>query len=155
MSKVYVDAVALLARREHGSDELVTKLVNKGHSETDILAVLAECQRLGLQSDLRFVSSIHRVRIRQGYGPERIRRELQQKKVDRELIQQVMSTEQPDWVSCGLQVLQKKYKSLILGSYAEQQKQKQFLLYRGFTGETIAQVFGRIMEGCDEFSSYE
>lgn len=150
LKKAFDAAVALLARREHGTEELMTKLTSKGHSEADILAAIAECQRLGLQSDMRFAETISRVRIRQGYGPERIRRELQQKQVDRDVITQVLTVAQVDWIACALQVLRKKYKSLVLSAYLEQQKQKQFLLYRGFSSETIAQVFAQMLEGCND-----
>ncbi|PJD92672.1 MAG: recombination regulator RecX [Legionella sp.] len=141
MTKVFVAAVALLARREHGYEELAQKLTKKGFASADILVALTECQRLELQSDRRFVEILLRARIRQGYGPERVRNELRQKQVDRALLEQVLADDPVDWTAHALQVLQKKYKSLGPKTYAEQQKQKQFLLYRGFPNHTIAQAF--------------
>lgn len=143
-------AIIMLTRREHGAEELRNKLIQKGHGEASILAAIAECQRLGLQSDVRFAETISRVRIRQGYGPDRIRRELQQKQVDRDLIAQTLAAEPVDWIACAVEVYRKKYKSPVLSSYLEQQKQKQFLLYRGFSSETIAQVFAQMLEDCND-----
>lgn len=141
MNDAYSAAVVLLTRREHGAKELALKLTQKGYAAADIDAAIAECQRLGLQSDQRFVESFVRVRSQQGYGPERMRYELQQKQVDPALFALVLTQEPVDWAARAKQVLQKKYKSLILGSWQEQQKQKQFLLYRGFSQSTIAEVF--------------
>ncbi|MCR9191517.1 MAG: recombination regulator RecX [Gammaproteobacteria bacterium] len=141
MSDAWVAAVALLARREHGAKELSMKLTQKGHDADEIAVAIAECQRLALQSDERFTESILHVRMRQGYGPDRIRAELQQKQVDGEWLKALLQAEPVDWVVQAKQVLQKKYKSLVLGTWHEQQKQKQFLLYRGFSKSTIAEVF--------------
>jgi len=141
VSKAFVCAVRLLARREHGAHELVRKLVQKGHDEQDTQKALDECQRLGLQSDVRFVESLCRARIRQGYGPQRIVNDLQQAKVDRDLIDSVLEQEKHNWLSHAVDAWTKKYKEEQDQSYAIIQKQKQFLLYRGFSMDTINQVF--------------
>ncbi len=141
MHKAYSRAVALLARREHGAQELAQKLRLKGYAAADVMAALAECQRLDLQSDARFVENIVRARIRQGYGPERIRQELKSKQIEGQLIATVLAAEQEHWLECALQVWQKKYKQIGGYTYSEIQKQKQFLLYRGFTVDTINLVF--------------
>ncbi len=141
MSKTYVCAVRLLARREHGAHELVQKLTQKGHPDVDIQDAIAECQRLGLQSDARFVDNICRARIRQGYGPLRIRLELQNKQIDRDLIHQALAQEDEHWLAHANDVRLKKYKEQDDCSFDAIQKQKQFLLYRGFSTDTINIVF--------------
>ncbi|MDP3705493.1 MAG: recombination regulator RecX [Legionellaceae bacterium] len=141
MSKAYVSAVAMLARREHGAAELMQKLALKGYLVDEIQNVLTECQRLELQSDERFVESVCRARIRQGYGPERIRQELKNKHIDRELVDKVLMAESDNWVSYATDVWRKKYKQHGEASYLDRQKQKQFLLYRGFSMPTISLVF--------------
>lgn len=136
-------AYRLLARREHGAHELLLKLEKKGHQAVAACAALAECQRLNLQSDERYADSICRTRIRQGYGPVRIRRELQSMHVDAELIEQVLSQAADHWLAHATGVWKKKYGALPSSDvpYTVLQKQKQFLLYRGFPMETIKQVF--------------
>ena len=141
MSEALAGAVRLLARREHGAHELSTKLARKGHLDSAIQDAVRECQRLGLQSDSRFVENVCRTRIRQGYGPLRIRRELQCLQIDAELVDAALRSEQDNWLSYAIDVWKKKYKEDGEVSYIDLQKQKQFLLYRGFSMDTIAMVF--------------
>ena len=140
MDKSLHCAVRLLARREHSLAELADKLAQKGYIEEDIQEALATCQRQGLQSDARFAESLCRVRIRQGYGPVRIRQELKSKRVDREHIKAVLSIDPQHWLDHAMDVWEKKYAPLSEASFAEKQKQRQFLLYRGFSMSTITKV---------------
>ena len=141
MSEAFAGAVRLLSRREHGAYELHHKLVQKGHIETEVKAALLECQRLGLQCDTRFVENVCRTRIRQGYGPIRIRQELKQLQIDNELIEGVLQQEEERWLFYALEAWKKKYKVPGEVTYLKQQKQKQFLLYRGFSSEIINTLF--------------
>ena len=131
----------LLARREHGAHELANKLATKGYIERDIQDAVLECQRHGLQNDNRFVDNVCRTRIRQGYGPIRIRHELQNLQIDSELIAAALELEQDNWLAYAVEVWTKKYKEQVDLSYTALQKQKQFLLYRGFSTDTITMVF--------------
>lgn len=140
-NEAFAAAIALLSRREHGAVELSDKLFSKGHAAEDVQYAIAACQRLALQSDQRYAEMLLRARIRQGYGPERIRREIQQKKIERDIYEQALLEVSVDWVDCAKQVLRKKYKSCKPESWLLQQKQKQFLLYRGFPVHLIAQLF--------------
>ena len=140
-SKAYACALRLLARREHGAHELASKLAQKGYTASVVQDVLAECQRLDLQNDARFVEMICRTRIRQGYGPIRIRLELQNLKIDSYLIASALQKEQDHWIDHALAVLKKKYKEEGEVSFIALQKQKQFLLYRGFSTDIITMVF--------------
>jgi regulatory protein len=144
MSNAFACAVRLLTRREHGAYELVNKLIQKGYPEHEAQEALLECQRLNLQSDDRFVDNVCRARIRQGYGPVRIRRELQDLKIDGEIISNALQQEQDNWLLHALEVWKKKYKEPSERSYSVMQKQKQFLLYRGFSTDTIATLFKEI-----------
>lgn len=146
MSKAFEGAVRLLARREHGAHELAQKLIQKKHLEPDVTNAILECQRLGLQSDTRYVESLCRTRIRQGYGPLRIRQDLKQVKIDRDLINTVLEQEQGNWVSYAQDVWIKKYKEQGDDSFAAIQKQKQFLLYRGFSMDTIGELYEKFAD---------
>lgn len=140
-SNAYTCAVRLLARREHGAYELANKLATKGYLDIDIQDALNECQRLGLQSDCRFVDNVFRARIRQGYGPIRICHELEHLQIDSELIDARLQQERDNWLDYAVGVWQKKYKEHVNISYTTLQKQKQFLLYRGFSTDIINMVF--------------
>lgn len=140
MAKAYESAVRLLARREHGSQELCDKLERKGFTPSESKEALDACQSLGLQSDLRFVESYSRSRIRQGYGPIKISRELKTKKIDADLIHLVLEQERENWLGYALDVWQKKCKGQTSLSFSEIQKQQRFLLYRGFDSDVIAML---------------
>ena len=121
--------------------ELTDKLVQKGYANDDSINAVIECQRLGLQSDARFIETVCNARIRQGYGPCRIKQELLAKQIDGELIGSILSPLQNDWENNARTVWQKKFKNSGDTSFSELQKQRRFLLYRGFSTETIAKLF--------------
>jgi len=140
MSEAYVCAVRLLARRDYSFAELEGKLAQKGYNHAAIQDALEICVRQGLQSDIRFVESLCRTRIRQGYGPIRIRQELQSKHISREMVEEVLRSFEEEWLDHARCVWEKKYMPSDEASFAEKQKQKQFLLYRGFPMEIITRV---------------
>ena len=140
MNKALHCAVGLLARREHSLAELADKLAKKGYQAQDIQDALTVCQRQNLQSDARFAESLCRTRMHQGYGPVRIRQELLTKQVSRDDIDAALSMVQEDWLDLAKQVWLKKYPASHEVPFSEKQKQRQFLLYRGFTADIITKV---------------
>ncbi len=143
-SKALSCALNFLARREYGAQELILKLEQKGFDNDVIKEALLDCQRLGLQSDARFCEAICRARIRQGYGPNRIRQELLENKIDPELITAILLKEEDNWLMLARAVRNKKYKEQRPVSFADAQKQKQFLYCRGFSMDIIANVFREV-----------
>ena len=131
MSNAWDTTLRLLGRRDHSMTELQQKLKQRKFSSEEIHEALERCQELSLQSDERFVESFTRTRIRQGYGPV---------KIIREVIHRSLNEEKPDWAHYATVVLQKRNKSKAPWSREELQKQQRFLLYRGFDQETITQV---------------
>ncbi|HAU1190511.1 TPA: recombination regulator RecX [Legionella pneumophila] len=144
MTKAFDSALRLLSRREHSAMELCDKLKQKGFNLNDVQNALNECQRLGYQSDERYVESYIRARIHQGYGPLKIIQELKNKGVDPELIQSVLQEERDNWVDYALLAWEKKFKRQDDFSYSEMQKQQRFLLYRGFDRDVISKVFKEV-----------
>lgn len=140
MTKAFDSALRLLSRREHGAVELSNKLEQKGFDPSDIKDALDACQRLGLQSDSRFIENYSRSRIRQGYGPLKITQELKSKGIDSELIVHELEQERDNWVSYALEVWDKKCKGRTDLAFSETQKLQRFLLYRGFSMDIIALV---------------
>ncbi|MBA2649978.1 MAG: recombination regulator RecX [Legionella sp.] len=140
MTKAFDCAIRLLARREHSAFELSEKLERKGFDKIATSDAIAKCQALELQSDERFVESYSRSRIRQGYGPLKITQELKQKKLDANLIFKILNQDDAHWVDHATRVWLKKNKGQVEWSFAELQKQQRFLLYRGFSSETITRV---------------
>lgn len=140
MTKILDSALRLLTRREHAASELAVKLASKGYEEQDINAAIAECQRLGWQSDLRFAEALCRTRSRQGYGPLVIQQELQAKHIDSTLIETVLANEQANWLDYAIALWHKKYKHQPTTSFKELQKRQRFLFSHGFPVEIINQV---------------
>lgn len=141
MDSAYNYALGLLAKREHAQAELITKLAQKGFDPVMIERVVAKLQDLDLQSDERYAEMLCRVRVKQGYGPLRIKQELDARKIDSIYTNELLAGEQGNWVSHALAVWHKKYNRQAEYSGKDRQKQKSFLYARGFSVDTIAMVF--------------
>ena len=130
-------AIGLLARREHGRQELYHKLCNKGYPAELCEQALRELQAEGLLSDQRYAASYIRVRAERGYGPERIRLELKEKGVTTSLIGAELQQAEADWFELALAVRIKRFGETLPTDYRERARQMRFLQYRGFAQEQI------------------
>ena len=72
-------------KRPHSEKELRDKLRQKGVSEADIETVTALCLDYGFVNDEEYAGSIVRHYAAAGYGPGRVRTELQRRGVPKEL----------------------------------------------------------------------
>lgn len=136
----------LLARREHGSSELKTKLTKRFRKrDCDPALVEQVIQHLideGLLSDERFVASRVRQLAGRGYGPSRIRNDLRQQRVEH-LVSDTMEEafdSAVDWEAEATAVYQKKYGGApIEGDWDARQRERgrrlRFMQYRGFGAE--------------------
>lgn len=144
-------AMDLLARREHGSQELESKLAKRfrgraceaGLVQTVIERLMVE----GLLSDERFAASKARQLAGRGYGPIRIRQELRQQSVDHLLSHSMEEAFESgiDWAAEAAVVYKKKYRGqAIKGAWDERQRERgrrlRFLQYRGFDAEISQQL---------------
>jgi regulatory protein len=130
-------AMNLLARREHSRHELAQKLILKGHFHEEIGPALDRLKDQGLLDDQRFSESYTRYRARLGFGPLRIRQELQKKGVNHAMIAHALSTMDDQWLSCLSGAWQKKFKGVRASDAAEHGKQYRFLLMRGYEPQQI------------------
>ena len=136
----------LLARREHGSSELKTKLTRRfRRRDCDPDTVEQVTQQLieeGLLSDERFAASRVRQLAGRGYGPSRIRNDLRQQRVEH-LISDTMDEafdSEMDWEAEAAMVYDKKYGGApIEGEWDARQRERgrllRFMQYRGFGAE--------------------
>ncbi|KTD53103.1 recombination regulator RecX [Legionella quinlivanii] len=141
MSKAFDSALRLLARREHGANELAQKLAHKGFERLDIENAVDKCQQLNYQSDERFIASFCRQRIGQGYGPQRIIQELQLKGLAKDLILEIINEQNLSWETLAREVIQKKFRQIEEQDFVARQKQQRFLQNRGFSFEIINKLF--------------
>ena len=99
----------LLARREHSQRELRDKLLQRGFAADLVEQVVAELAGEGLQSDSRFAEAYLRQRRERGYGPLRIRQDLQQRGIADALITASMAGHERDWPELAWQARRKRF----------------------------------------------
>ena len=134
-------AMDFLARREHSQHELKHKLLLKFPqiNEVSLNEVLVQLKAENLQSDSRFTESYTRFRKNKGFGYLHIKRELELKRVQPDIISEYLNPDHIDWISIATLVLKKKMR----GTKAVFIKQKEYsklvwyLQNRGFIHRQI------------------
>jgi regulatory protein len=116
--------------------------VARGCDERLATTVVAGLAGERLVSDERYIESLVHARRARGYGPQRIRRELEGKGIDRATIDQWIDPSDRDWLSDLNRVHGRKFGGRRPASLAERAKQTRFLQYRGYTPEQIRIVLG-------------
>ncbi|MHB8428818.1 MAG: regulatory protein RecX [Acidiferrobacterales bacterium] len=133
-------ALDMLARREHSGKELQAKLRAKGYPEGLTGEVVAALTREGLASDERFAEALVNVRRARGYGPLRIRHELEQRGVSLELIDRWLEVSGAEWIEQVRRVREKKFGRQQPEEFAERARQMRFLQQRGYTHAQITRA---------------
>ncbi|MES0872541.1 regulatory protein RecX [Sinimarinibacterium thermocellulolyticum] len=132
-------ALRLLARREHAAAELKDKLVRRGHDDVTAEVIVGELADAGWQSDARYAEMLVRSRIAQGYGPLRIRAELEAARVADAEIREALGSAEVDWVEVASIAHARKFRAPARTA-AQWQKQYRFLALRGFEPQQIRAV---------------
>ncbi len=128
----------LLAAREHSVAELRRKLQARGCGSDGIERVLAGLQERGLLSDSRFVEGYVEERLRKGFGPLRIRAELQERGIEAERIAQSLELDDEAWMDVLSHAHDKKFGEAPPSGRAELARRARFLEYRGFTAAQVS-----------------
>lgn len=141
-------AMRVLATREHSEQELRKKLTAIYSRQTDdapdsetVEKVIASCREQNWVDDARFARLFISSRARKGYGARRVRQELQQKGVAREIGDAAMAECDIDWSYQALQQAKKKFGEPLPTDFAAKSKVQRFLLYRGFFMEDIQEIY--------------
>jgi len=132
-------ALGLLARREHARAELARKLAPHAESADELAALLNDLAERRLLSDERYVEM--RVNARSArYGNARLAQELRAAGVEDELVECGLAAAE-DELARAKEVWQRKFGSIgVATDAAGRARQMNFLLRRGFSGETIRRV---------------
>jgi regulatory protein len=125
-------AMNYLARREYSRYELSCKLLHKFAVKNLVEQVVEELVADNLLSDERFAEVFVRSRVSRGIGPNRIRRELSERGVNRELVEVSMEGSATDWSSLRTEVLKKRFGSIPAVDREEKAKRLRFMYQRGF-----------------------
>ena len=142
----YVKAVDLLSRRDHTSVELTAKLKARGFQNTAIQEVLDRLVSQHLLDDRRFASRFVESALASGRAVgARLRFELQQKGISRELADEVVSSATAETVAeDSLALLVNRRFADYEDKYATQKERQRvynFLMRRGFQLSTIIGYF--------------
>lgn len=133
----------LLARREHSRRELLDKLALRGFNRAEAEPVIAEMAEQNWQNDARYTECYVRQRIASGYGPVRIRYELQQRGID-DADLDAHAEAQGGWQNLLMDVYCGKYDEQKSLAQNEWLKRSRFLQQRGFGGEMIKRLFAEL-----------
>lgn len=80
-------------------------------------------------------------RSRKGYGPARVRQELNQKGITREAIERAMRECEIDWAVLAREQAIRKYGEPLPVDFSDKVKVQRFLLYRGYLMEDIQAIW--------------
>lgn len=129
-------ALKLLARREHSSQELARKLADADPEE--LAAVLDDFEQRGWLSEARVIEQVVHARRRR-YGMQRIRQDLLAKGIAEESIDARMAELAAGELDAAREVWRRKFPAAPENA-PERARQIRFLQGRGFTLETIMQI---------------
>jgi len=144
-SRQQVEAICLrlLARREHSQKELLDKLAQRGFRRDEVEPVIADLAEQNWQNDERYTECFVRQRIANGYGPIRIRYELQQRGID-DADLDAQAEEYGGWQQLLIETYRKKYDEENSLPQKEWLRRSRFLQQRGFSGEMIKRMFAEM-----------
>ena len=147
-------ATRILAMRDHSEHELRRKLATPSAfaakfakedepeiAQEDIDKVIAWCYEHRWLDDVQFASRFIASRSRKGYGPQRIRQELKQKGIDRDIGESAMMACDIDWQPLARELAERKFGTPLPTEWQAKAKVQRFLLYRGFFMEDIQEIW--------------
>lgn len=131
----------LLSRRDHSRKQLFDKLGQRDFEPDEINPVLDKLESENLLNDERFAESYLNQRIQKGFGPLRIKHELNEKGINPEIIRIQMEQSQDIWAELMRRQRNKRFGPEIPDNFKEKMKQARFLQNRGFPPESVMRLF--------------
>lgn len=138
-------ALRLLARREHSREELRHKLLKRGIDAVEAKALLEHLENTQLLSDARFTESYIYARRARGFGPVRIRMELQARGVADSLIDEHLDERGEHWQDLLYTQYRKRYGDEPVHDRREYARRARFLQQRGFPHEMIRRLLDDLL----------
>jgi len=127
----------LLVYREHSRMELRRKLQSRFPDSDVIEPALDGLEERGYLDEDRFVAEYLASRKRKGYGPLRIKAELQERGISKELISGCLMEDDAEWYRLMQVAAATKVGDSPVLDRKTQQKAARFLEYRGFPTSMI------------------
>ncbi|EYC49913.1 recombinase RecX [Hylemonella gracilis str. Niagara R] len=131
-------ALRLLSQREHTRRELERKLARFEEVPGALAQALDDLQARGFLDEHRAAESLAHRRA-SAYGAARLRQEMQDKGLGRELITQTLAGLQSSEETRARQVWQRRFEAAPADA-KERARQARFLLARGFSGDVVRRV---------------
>ena len=131
-------ALRLLSGREHSRHELERRLAEFEEAPGELAKILDDLEAKGFISEQRVVESVVNRRSAK-LGAARIKQELQNKGVGREVVLDAVAALQSTELERARALWQKKFGELATDASARG-KQMRFLATRGFSGDVIRKV---------------
>ncbi|WP_190285681.1 regulatory protein RecX [Lysobacter psychrotolerans] len=136
-------ALVLLTRREHSRRELVRKLVARGLDAAEVDAAVENLAQAGWQDDVRFAQSLLRSRAGSGYGPVRVRAELQTHGLGEETVAQAFEAFEGSWEDIAADLVQRRFGADIATNPVQRRKAADLLYRRGFPADCVSAAIRR------------
>ncbi|SFN10741.1 regulatory protein [Izhakiella capsodis] len=155
LSRLTEKAMRVLAQRDHSEAELRRKMVltpqhsqlatwqdvATGPTDEEIEKVIIWCYQHNFLDDSRFTKSFIDERSRKGYGPLRIRIELDKKGINRSLIEEAFTDCGIDWAHRAAELARRRFGQPLPNELKEKAKLQRYLLARGFFMEDVQGIF--------------
>jgi len=140
-------ALKFLSYRDRSEKEIRTRLKDVGYDENIIEWVIGELKRLKFLDDQRFAQSYAQTQmITRPMGEYFLKRELKQKGLDEELIEQTVEKayEEKDQFSVAMELArQRKKRYQNIDEMKAKKRVSDFLLRRGFGWDVVSEVMER------------
>jgi regulatory protein len=136
-----VAALDALARRDHASEDLRRRLLEKGYDAAVVAPLLDALRAEKLLDDQRYTENFVAYHAARGQGPLRVRADLRRHGLEGILVEACLDAF-PDWIVQLRKTRQKKFGAKLPDNYADKQRQARFLGYRGFTSAQIRTALG-------------
>jgi regulatory protein len=139
-AEIRARALKLLSGREHSRLELARKLYRRGYPAADVDAVLDRLMAEGLLSEERLLAAYVAERLEKGFGPLRIRAELQAKGLSDAAIDPHLQLNDEQCLALMSAVDAGKFGAAPANDRQTLAKRARFLEYRGFPASLIARA---------------
>ena len=130
--KIMQTAARAALRNEEQAEEIPAELLEQ---------LVAWCYEHQWLDDVRFAQRFVVSRSRKGYGPQRIRMELTQKGIGRELAETALAEAEIDWSAQAFDVAERKFGLPLPTEWKEKARVQRYLQAKGFFMEDIQSIF--------------
>ncbi len=129
-------AMNWLARREYSRQEITRKLQRKFGDDVDVEPVLLWLEDKNFLNDARYLDMYLRSAIERGQGVLRIRQDLQQRGLAKQLVEDKLAALEVDWFAQAAALRQRRFGAPpAAGDQKAKARQLRYLQYRGFTAD--------------------